>query len=106
MAAAVLAYKTVTVGNVSWVPLLATIDCNYFSIFNQFGGWFGFGAQSVTLCSDPNDATTQKPLGIGMQEILSAPPYVTNYYRYRAGDIICYAKADSGSAELILTFVG
>lgn len=101
-----LDYLTMTVGS-NWIPIVATIDCDYYSIYNTAGGWFGFGAQAVTLRRDLDNVLTSKPLPAGAQEVISAPYRVTTprLSRFLTGDILVYIKADSGTAEIIVTFL-
>lgn len=95
-----LVYSNVTVDAIAWTAISTPADCDYFSLFN-------ISAQSVTLRSDPNDANTAKPLAPGMQEVIASAKM--RYYnappRFPAGTVICWAKADSGTAALVLTCV-
>lgn len=100
----------VVVSDQDWVPIIAPIDCDYFSIWNVPGGWMGHGSSNVVLCSDPLDANSQKPLSNGAQEVVAAaaPKDVLRegsirHLRFVIGDVLYYAKAVSGDTTLCVT---
>jgi hypothetical protein len=99
-----LAYKTITLNAIDWVAVSAPMDCSYLSIWNTPGGWFGYGCAPITLRTDPDNPVAGKPLAPGMQELITAPP-IARQQRFRKGDTILWVKADSGTAEIIVTFL-
>ena len=101
------AYKNLTIDAINWTPIVALCDCDYASLFNPSGGWFGFGASTVMLRSSQYDATTEKPVAPGMQESFTSvhSRWSGTGPRFEAGTPIWYAQAVSGSVDVILTCV-
>lgn len=95
-------FKTYLIGSASWIPILALISCDYISLWNTPGGWFGYGANNVILRSDPDDELTGKPLYVNAQEIVSAPNGLDRL-RFQKDQVIFFAKCESGESEVILT---
>jgi len=87
----------------NWTPIIAPMDCDMFWLKNV-------GAGTVTLlrtnASDPN---TEDPLQTGFQEACTAihlakgPTEST--WRFPKDSVILYAKADTGTGPLVVTFI-
>ena len=103
----VFKYANLVIPSTAWTPILAPIDCDYAVLYNSAGGWFGYGAQTVILRSDQNDDSTDKPLAPGMQEAFSSPHsrWSGTGPRFEAGETIWWAKANAGTADVVLTCV-
>lgn len=95
-------FRSYLIGNTDWIPILALIACDYISLWNTPGGWFGIGANNVILRSDPSDELTGKPLLVNAQEIVSASNGLSRL-RFQKDQVIFYAKCESGQSEVILT---
>lgn len=91
-----LKYKGFTLDTVTWTPITAPIACSFVVLHNE-------GAANIYLRSDDGDATTQKTLNPGVQEILSSGG--DNRYRFNANDVVLYAQTVSGTGPLRVSFL-
>lgn len=90
-----LAIKQFSLDNVTWTPITATVDCNYWSLK---------AVASVFVRSDSGDASTQDTLSANSSEIVgeTAPLSSAHATRYRAGDTLLFAQAGSGTTTVYL----
>jgi len=87
----------------NWTPIIAPYDCDMFWLKN-------IGAGSVTLLrTDKDDSATEDTLQTGYQEsctaIHLAKGPTESAWRFPKDAVILYAKADSGTGPLVVTFI-
>lgn len=88
--------KRIDVPTSVWTPILATIDCNYFSWRVPVAG---------RVRQDALDSTTEDELPANIQETdIASKPFYPNPYpkRYKAGEVLFYYQPDSVSSTGIL----
>lgn len=102
---AALKYRSILLNATDWTPIAAPFDCSYMSVWNTPGGWFGVGAQAVTLRTDQTDEKSGKPLAVGAQELIVSPPPPALGQRFKKGENVLWAKADYATSEIIVTFL-
>lgn len=95
-----LRYKSFTLDSLTWTPIIAPINCDYVTLQNANGNGI-----AVKLRTASSDATTEKLLQDGVQEVLASPNGVVNRGRYGVGDTICYAQTASSTFDLQGSFL-
>jgi hypothetical protein len=96
-ASAHYAIKQVSVGSISWVPIIVPINCFSFSVRCDQGALY--------ICSDQSDAATSDTLAQGVQECVDAVWGGGGGCRFEAGTTVAYLKSLSGTVTAILKFV-
>ena len=92
------AIRTLTIPADVWTPITAAIPCDYLSVCS-------YGAARVR--SDKDDPTTEKHLDSGGQEVILAPigMMLTAPPRFKAGDVVFFMRAVTGTSALEITFI-
>lgn len=95
--------KRFPIDAVNWTPIVAPIDCDMFWMKN-------IGVGTVTyLRTDVADDTTEDALQTGYQEACTtihlAKGPTESTWRFPQNSVILYAKADTGTGPLVVTFV-
>ena len=97
---AVCVISNLAIDNLAWYPIVAPINCNYFSIVNR--------TRTISLRSNPTDPTTQDSIPLTSYEEITSPPTMNQQGspRFSAGQITGYYVQDPGGASTaVLRFV-
>jgi hypothetical protein len=96
--------KQLAVDTVSWMPLIAPIDCMGVSIKNS-------ALEDLKIRTDAGDSTTQDTIPAGSAESIVAPRHNSRLHdsgsgaRFLAGDTVAFLQAASGTGPALVTFV-
>lgn len=88
--------RRVTVDSVTWTAVVAAADCRGVGLKNSDSG------NGFKIRTDQGLAASEDSIPANSQEVISAA--VSDWSRFKYGEIICYVQANAGTGPMICTF--